>query len=479
MTDFFLNHIRFDNAASPALQDDERRMTYAELNSTCRQIGSQIHTTWGADNYIVVRAAPTAPFVATLLAVMASGNTPIPVDPNLPADVLAYIKDKSRAVCVLDPPEPSQYAGQPACDFRVSSMPGLIMFTSGTSGFPKGVTITHHNLVFACRAVANYLNYHEHRSAAVVLPMHYSYALLSQVCCQLYVGGFVRLFSSFRNPLKIAEESTRLNLQTFCGVPSTFVALDMLHRMDRLSFPTVRVVCSAGAPMDHSRYARIKEVFPHSKLFNNYGMTEAAPRIAYIAEDDPRFLENTCGRPMQGVEVKILDHQTHRELPDGEVGVLAVRGPNITPGYLNDPELTQAAFTTDGFLISGDVACLREGYITILGRNDDIFNVAGEKIAPPEIERALNELPFVTGSAVRGISDSDRGSVPVAFLMLDGTARDVTRRLLHKALSKRLSPAKMPHRFYEVRSFPTTSNGKLLRRCLEVDDRERIVREIV
>ena len=98
-------------------------------------------------------------------------------------------------------------------------MPAVVMFTSGTSGYPKGAVISHANLNHACRAVAKYLDYHTHHSAAVVLPLHYSYALLSQVCCQLTVGGFVYLFDSLRNPVKVAERATAEGLATFCGSP--------------------------------------------------------------------------------------------------------------------------------------------------------------------------------------------------------------------------------------------------------------------
>jgi acyl-CoA synthetase (AMP-forming)/AMP-acid ligase II len=179
---------------------------------------------------------------------------------------------------------------------------------------------------------------------------------------------------------------------------------------------------------------------------------------------------------MPGVEVRVVDPATHVPLPDGERGVLVVRGPNVTSGYLNDDAATQAAFTADGWLISGDGAYLDGGYIFLSGRLDEMFNVGGEKVAPLEIERALNRLPNVAQAAVTGVRDEARGMVPVAFLQVSGS---VSRRELVAGLKDLLPPVKIPQRFFEVRAFPTTPNGKLVRRRLSIDDAERIVREVL
>ena len=117
-----------------------------------------------------------------------------------------------------------------------------------------------------------------------------------------------------------------------------------------------------------------------------------------------------------------MDPETHQELPDGEQGVLVVRGPNITAGYLNDDDLTRRSFTDDGYLISGDVGYLDAGYIMICGRKDDIFGVGGEKVAPLEIERVLNRIPCVIRAAVCGLPDVARGKVPAAFVQLSQPA---------------------------------------------------------
>jgi acyl-CoA synthetase (AMP-forming)/AMP-acid ligase II len=475
MTATLLQQIAAAPDDAPALRGDAQWVTYGQLKHAAQRIGAVLHRNYGQDQYLLLRAPSTVDFVASLLGVMYSGNVPVPVDPELPNEGLDYIREKSHAPALLDPLTLADYADATPVDHSSPQRTALVLFTSGTSGFPKGVTISDANLSHSCMAISGYLDYHRYPSAAVALPLHYSYALLSQVCCQLFVGGRVRLFADFRNPLKFARAVEEDQLETFCGVPSTYQALVSFHGLSPLEMPSVRVLCSAGAAMDQSKYETTKKIFPGAVFFNNYGMTEASPRISFIRDDDPRFHEPTCGKPMQGVEIKIVDPRTHAELPDGEQGVLVVRGPNITAGYLNDEQQTARSYTADGFLISGDIAYRDDGYIFIRGRNDDIFNCGGEKIAPLEIERHLNHVEGVELSAVTGVSDELRGMTPVAFLKLRSR---VTRKELVDALSHVLPKGKIPLRYIEVNGFPMTANGKLQRRRLSPDDPQYVIGEI-
>ncbi len=475
MTSTFLDCLRKPPDGAVALVDETEQLTYGQLRHDSQQIATVLASQYGRGQYLLVGAQPTVRFVTTLLGVMYSGNTPIPVDPDLPGPGLAFIRQKSRAAAVLAPMGPREFADAEPGNHVDASVPALVLFTSGTTGFPKGVVISTGNLVHSCATITRYLEYHRHPSAAVVLPLHYSYALLSQVCCQLFVGGRVRLFRDLRNPAKFAEAVNAGGFETFCGVPSTYQALAVFHAVAPLHMPSIRVLCSAGAPMDPRSYTTVKALFPNATFFNNYGMTEAAPRIAYIREDDPRFGEPTCGKPMDGVEVKIVDRRTHEELRDGERGMLVVRGPNVTSGYLNDPELTRNAFTPDGYLISGDMAYKDRGYLFICGRYDDILNCGGQKVAPLEIERVLNRVSGVEMSAVIGVPDQLRGTAPVAFLKL---RNPVSRKTVVEQLIGELPKAKIPQRYLEVRAFPTTPNGKLQRRQLSPDDPTYVIREL-
>jgi acyl-CoA synthetase (AMP-forming)/AMP-acid ligase II len=474
MTERWLNSLDRIDATRTAVVDGTGQLTYGELRAQARRQATALCDRHGSGEFLIVRASSSASLVRTLLAIMFSGNVPVPVDPSLPTHALEYIRDKSRAVEILDPlPAPDPNASE--TDRYATSRPALVVFTSGTSGFPKGVVVSDANLSHSCRAIARYLDYVHYPSAAVTLPLFYSYALISQVLCQLSIGGRVRLFEDLRNPAKFEAAVEAEGLQTFCGVPSTFQALGVFAGLRPISMPAIRVVCSAGAAMDAGLLGTVRTVFPNATLFNNYGMTEASPRIAFVRDDDARFAEATCGRPIEGVEVKVIDPATEQTVPDGTSGVLAVRGPNVTSGYLNDPELTRQAFTADGYLKSGDLAYLDDGYIFIQGRYDDVFNCGGEKIAPLEIERALNSCPGIEAAAVAGLPDVQRGTVPVAFVKTSG---DLTRQEIVRHLSQYVSRSKIPLRFYRVSAFPMTSNGKLQRQRLSASDDSYVIGEL-
>jgi acyl-coenzyme A synthetase/AMP-(fatty) acid ligase len=234
--------------------------------------------------------------------------------------------------------------------------------------------------------------------------------------------------------------------------------------MRSLTMPSIRVLCSAGAAMNLALYPEIKAMFPNATLFNNYGMTEAAPRISYVDDSDPRFHQGSCGRLLDGMEAKIVDPDSHAERGENQEGMLVVKGPNITSGYLHAPERTARAFTSDGYLITGDTARISHGHIYVLGRHDDMFNVGGEKVSPLEIEKELDQMPEVEASGVIAMDDAGRGKVPAAFLVL---REEVKRSKLTDYLSTRLNSWAVPVRFFSVSELPMTENGKIQRRRLD------------
>lgn len=458
-----------------ALEDETETVSYLQLRDEAQRIATLLRQRYGGNGHLILPAASTARFVVTFVGMMYGGFVPVPVDPGLTAPQLDYVKAKSRALALVSSIPRDQLSAVKASDHRNATLPALVLFTSGTSGAPKGVVVSQTNLSHSCTVISRYLEYQRYPSAAVALPLFYSYALLSQICCQLFVGGRSYLFHTLRNPLRFEATVNDRGLETFCGVPSTLHALHAFHRLRRLSLPSIRVLCSAGSAMDYGLLPTLKEIFPSATFFDNYGMTEAAPRIAYIRDDDPRFGQSTCGRPIEGVDVRIVDPESNQPVPDGVSGMLIVKGPNVTEGYLNDPELTAQAFTEDGYLISGDTAYRDSGYIYITGRYDDIFKSGGEKIAPLEIERALTALEAIEQAAVVGVRDAQRGMVPVAFVKL---RRPIARREVVQFLLERIPKDRLPTRFLEVEKFPLTPNGKLQRRRLTPDDPTFVVGEL-
>lgn len=471
-----IDWLRAADPAAVAVADGTEELVYSDLLEQSANLAETYSSTYGQNRFLLLPAQRSVQFVRALVAVSFSGNVPVPIDPTMPDNMLAQI----GACCgdwelvELDM-QPTHGESRPV-DRSEASLPALVLFTSGTSGTPKGVPVSWRNLEHSVKTVSNYLQYGDYPSAAIVLPLHYSYALLTQLMCMFYVGGRARLFESFRNPIKFARLVGSEELQTFCGVPSTYHAICALHRMAPLHMPNIRVLCSAGSAMDRSLMPEIKEIFPNSRFFDNYGMTEATPRIAYLTDDDPRFGEPTCGKAIDGVEIQVLDEHKLTPVEDGQRGIIAVRGPNVFDGYLNDPESTKNAFSHDGYLLSGDYGHVRDNYIYIEGRADDIFNVGGEKVAPLEIERALSDHSDIISSCAGKIDDPQRGTLPVAYIQTDS---DISRRDLIDFLQDRLPPAKIPSRYFKVRSFPMTTNGKLQRLHLSPDNKTYVIKEIV
>ncbi|MCC6201494.1 MAG: acyl--CoA ligase [Gammaproteobacteria bacterium] len=464
MSDAFIHALRCPQGERPALADDTDRVTHTQLHVAARRAAGRIREEFGSGGYVLLAAEPSVRFIITLLGTMYSGNTPVPIDPVTPAPTLEAIRAQCRASRLLEPLAAGDCEHAPSRDAPDAQLPALVLFTSGTTGSPKGVLMTHQNLLRSCDVIAGYLGYHEFPTSVSVLPLHYSYGLISQVLSQLYVGGYVRIMAGLRNPLVFAKTVEGERIETFCGVPSTFLALTKFNRLAPIRLPALRVVCSAGAAFEASVYDTLKTICPNATVFNNYGMTEACPRLSYVSDRDEHFFDGSVGRPIAGVEAIVIDGQTDNRLPDNVRGVLAVRGPNISPGYLNDAVATRTAFTADGFLRTGDIAHIDAGYIYLHGRADDIFNVGGEKVAPLEIETALNQMPEIECSAVAGLQDAARGRVPVAFLKL---VQPIAVHRITAALAQVLSPNKMPVAYYEVSSFPQTGNGKIQRRRLE------------
>ena len=220
MNELFLDLIERCPSGAPAVSDTTESVTYDELLTDAGRVAALIAERHQSPGYVIVKATPTVRFVTTLLGVMYSGSTPVPVDPELPQPALDFIRAKSGAIDILHPVERSALDRVAPVQRSRTDAAALVMFTSGTTGFPKGVLISHANLLASCRAIADYLDYRQYPSAAVGLPLHYSYALLSQVLCQLHLGGRVHLFNDMRNPLKFARTVNNLALQTFCGVPT-------------------------------------------------------------------------------------------------------------------------------------------------------------------------------------------------------------------------------------------------------------------
>ncbi len=341
--------------------------------------------------WVVHREPPTR----ALLDALGRHATWLPDDGSSPAGGSSSIADELPAI------DPDSVA--------------LILFTSGSTGTPQGVLQTHRNIDANSRSIVRYLGLTADDRVLATLPLYYCYGR-SLLQTHLLIGGSVYFDDRFAFPRTVMEALATEGCTGFAGVPLTFEILRRSVDLSSIPMPTLRYVTQAGGAMapDTIRWAR--KVFEPAPLFVMYGQTEATARLTYLPPERAGDKEGSIGIAVSGVEVTIRG-EDGAELPPGEVGELVVRGANVTPGYLDDPDST-AEILRDGWLWTGDLAVQDEdGYLYHRGRAREMIKVGGRRVSPVEIEQLIEQHEDVTEAAVRGIPDSLKGEVPAAYVV--------------------------------------------------------------
>lgn len=324
----------------------------------------------------------------------------------------------------------------------------LVLFTSGSTGAPRAVQLSRGNVEANLRTVLASLDFSSAREQVLFLPLSYAFGLLGQLWPGLAAGACTRLVANLVELKALAEAGGLRGM--ISGVPSHYEAL--LRLLGGSAFPEVTHAVSAGAALSVPLRQRLRDFFPRARLYTNYGQTELAPRALCLRSDHPAFFTPATGYPAGNLSVRLT-----------EEGELCIRGDQVMLGYLGDPRATQERLR-DGWLHTGDLARIEpDGLVTVLGRNDDVLKVGGERIGPAEIEAALQALPGIESAGVMGQEDPLYGTSILAFLELRPDAPAWTARGLKLALRTSLSPHKIPSRYFAVERLPRTANGKLQR----------------
>ena len=353
----------------------------------------------------------------------------------------------------------------------VDSFPNLsnadlacILFTSGTTGEPKGVMLSHSNLVANTRSIVSYLHLKETDSVLAVLPFFYSYGS-SLLHTHLAVGGTVHIEGQFVYPNKALDRMVKEKITGFAGVPSTFALL--LHRSNfkNMQWPYLRYVTQAGGAMAPSLAKRLGDVLLEADIYIMYGQTEATARLSYLSPD--RFVDKlgSIGKAISDVELRVVDEGGNQVSP-GHVGEIIARGENVMQGYWGQPEET-AKVLRNGWLYTGDLASVdEEGFIYIESRKSDMIKSGAHRISPKEIEEVMAAWPGVHEVAVTGFPDPILGEAIWAFVVPEGN-----QALDHKAIVRHcrnnLASFKVPHELVELTELPKTTSGKIKKNLLQ------------
>lgn len=338
----------------------------------------------------------------------------------------------------------------------------VLLYTSGTSGRPKGVMLSHHNLLSNAQQMHEHIGVREDDIFLGVLPQFHSFGLTVLTIVPMLFGCKAVYTARFL-PRKIIELMREHRPSIYIAIPSMYNALMTVKSATPDDFSSQRLTISGGEPLPADVRQRFEAKF-HQPLVEGYGLTETSPvsHVLMPIENRP----GTVGRAVPGLEQIVVDPTTGRVLPPNTEGELRMRGPNIMCGYLGLESETNAAFDDAGYFRTGDMAQIDEqGFVTITGRIKEMMIVGGENVFPREIEEVLNAHPSVHDSGVIGQYDPMRGEVPVAFVESSEDCVADPNELI-KWCREKLPGYKVPRRVVLIEALPRNATGKIMRRLL-------------
>jgi long-chain acyl-CoA synthetase len=361
----------------------------------------------------------------------------------------------------IGPLNESEAADPEPVDADPAQRVAALIYTSGTTGLPKGVMLTHRNLLFVAAVSAQIRSLSPDDRLYGVLPITHAVGLSVVLLGALLSGATLHLASRF-DPVAALATLEKERLTIMLGAPSMFSLIAdyaKLKGLQSLKFPSLRIISSSGAPLQPAVKSRVESLFG-TTLYNGYGITECSPNISQAVVGERRT-DTSVGKILPGVEVQLVG-PNGKPVPDGEVGELWVRGPNVMKGYYRAPEETAAAINPEGWFNTRDLVRLENGYLFIVGRTKELIIRFGENVYPTEVEAVLNAHPAVLRSAVIGrtVEGTQGGEEVIAYVQLAPSATASEHDLAQHA-AQHLAPYKRPSHILVVSSMPLTPTGKI------------------
>ncbi|MBT9610988.1 MAG: AMP-binding protein [Aquabacterium sp.] len=514
--DFFV-HSATQSPDHIALVSDGQGHSFGELLQRSRQLASALQGIGlQRGDRVALFLDNRVEMAVAVWAVLQAGGAFMPINPLTKADKLAYMLNDARArvlitqdnlrgvwhaalaqntsvdvawVCGLQGAgghgggggngrERALPAFMPDADTRMADVGvidgGLIdqdlaaiIYTSGSTGDPKGVMLSHLNMVSACTSVSTYLGLRADDTVLCALPLAFDYGLYQLLMCAR-VGATLVLERSFTFPVKVLEVMVRERVTVFPGVPTMFAMLMNLQTLPSFDLGCLRMITNTAAALSEAHIQRLRALFPQATLFSMYGLTECK-RVTYLPPEQLDIRPTSVGRGMPNEEVWLVDEAGQR-LPHGSTGELVVRGSNVMLGYWDKPEAT-AQRLRPGPVIGGQTGAPvlhtgdlfrtdSEGYLYFVARKDDIIKSRGEKVSPKEVENALYAIEGVFEAAVIGVPDDLLGQAVKAFVVCQPGVTLTEREVIRQCLS-RLESFMAPKHVEFVDALPKTDTGKI------------------
>jgi len=472
----------------PALVDSTGIWTYGQFLSAISEAELWLRD-FGvrAGDRVMIVGDNCKPYAAILLAANRLDAWPVPVNAHLSHREVDTIRDHCRPRLVVYTPETSLHAGEHAdrhsavsvevstvglirvaqlneaqceqIDQEISNRVAALIYTSGTTGNPKGVMLTHKNLLFAARGAAKIRSLTQDDRIYCAMPFSHVVGLSSLFLSTLLSGATLYVAARF-DPMtaRLTLENDRITVML--GVPamfSQFLQYAKLRKIDKLDLPDLRIISCSGAPLPANTKSSVENLFGLT-LHHAYGVTECSPNIAQVRIDRPPCHDTSVGPVFPGMEIKLVGAAGDC-VPQGEIGELKVRGPNVMKGYYRAPDETAAVLDRDGWFNTRDLARQDGDNLYIVGRTKELIIRRGFNVYPAEVEAVLNAHPAVYQSGVVGRTLEADEEV-VAFLqLLPNSTVSVTE--LSEYAARHLASYKRPSEIIILANMPTTATGKV------------------
>ncbi|HLV15620.1 MAG TPA: AMP-binding protein [Xanthomarina sp.] len=464
------------------LLGSKESVSFKEFHTESLKLASFLNRYFGANKNMILISPNSKFFISAYLGILKSGNVCVPLNFGIEQENLDFIIDTTDCdivfmaksiqakyqipphIHVVDEVGLEQIIqNQVVVDYYIEvedDQLAEIIFTSGSTGSPKGVMISHQNIIANTRSIISYLSLRSEDVMCVVLPFYYCYGL-SLLHSHLKVGGSIVLNNSFMFLGAVLDDLKEYQCTGFAGVPSHFqILLKKSKTFKTTLFPDLRYVTQAGGKLHSVFIDEFTQAFPDKDFYIMYGQTEATARLSYLEPSMIHKKTSSIGKPIPGVEFKIVN-ESGDVLGVQQEGELLARGKNIMLGYYKEDEETQNTIK-DGWLHTGDVAVMDEdGYYYLVARKKEILKVAGKRVSPKEIEEVILSVPEVIDCTISGYDDDLYGeAIQATIVPITPYDEDELKDKILQACSKKLALYKIPQRFFFEKGMKMSATGK-------------------
>jgi len=464
----------------------DKAISYERLAREARSLSRELARS-GVErgDRVLVLAENSIEVVIAFWAALAANAVPIVIHPQTKPAKLAYLMADSGARSLIadqhlipdDVPRPSHVLaiGSPAWTAALESREpppprrcidvdlAALVYTSGSTGEPKGVMLTHRNMLAACASISEYLEIRNDDVILCALPLSFDYGLY-QMIMAIAAGARLVLERSFMFPVEILRRIASERVTGFPGVPTMFATLLAMESVSRFDLSSIRYVTNTAAALPVKHVLALRQLFSNAKIFSMYGLTECK-RCTYLPPADLERKPDSVGIAIPNTELWLVD-ETGRRVGPNTVGELVIRGATVMRGYWNKPEATSRKLRPGPLpgelvLYTGDLCRLDdEGYLYFVARTDDVIKSRGEKVPPKAVEAALLDIPGVREAAVIGVPDELLGQAIKAFVVIEpGVVLDPAT--LQRECRARIETFMVPHEIVVRDALPKSANGKI------------------